>query len=98
MTPEAGNRGPSGIDASLSGNWPTSPATSVRVLNVAVERELRSHEYQREVAVGDRRTSISQRVWEIRVDSKLDRAAKRVSSADSHEEVPRRAASPNQIG
>jgi single-strand DNA-binding protein len=59
--------------------------------HVAVEGELRSHEYQREVAVGDRRTSIPQRVWEIRVDSvlKLDRAAKRESSADSHEEVPR---------
>jgi single-strand DNA-binding protein len=59
--------------------------------HVAVEGELSSHEYQREVAVGDRRTSIPQRVWEIRVDSvlKLDRAAKRESSADSHEEVPR---------
>jgi single-strand DNA-binding protein len=59
--------------------------------HVAVEGELRSHEYQREVAVGDRRASIPQRVWEIRVDSvlKLDRAAKRESSADSHEEVPR---------
>jgi hypothetical protein len=47
--------------------------------HVAVEGELRSHEYQREVAVGDRRISIPQRVWEIRVDSvlKLDRAAKR---------------------
>ena len=59
--------------------------------HVAVEGELRSHEYQSEAAVGDRRTSIPQRVWEIRVDSvlKLDRAAKRESSADSHEEVPR---------
>ncbi len=46
--------------------------------HVAVEGELRSHEYQREVAVGDRRISIPQRVWEIRVDSvlKLDRGAK----------------------
>ena len=59
--------------------------------HVAVEGELRSHEYQREVAVSDRRTSIPMRVWEIRVNSvlKLDRAAKRESSADSHEEVPR---------
>ena len=59
--------------------------------HVAVEGELRSHEYQREVANGDRRTSIPQRVWEIRVDSvlKLDRAAKSESNADSHQEVPR---------
>ena len=58
--------------------------------HVAVEGELRSREYQREVAVGDRRTSIPQRVWEIRVDSvlKLDRAVKLESSADSQEEVP----------
>ena len=59
--------------------------------HVAVEGELRSHEYQREVAVGTQRTAIPQRVWEIRVDSvlKLDRAAKRESNDDSHEEVPR---------
>ena len=69
------------------------------MLNVAVERELRSHEYQREVAVSDRRTSIPMRVWEIRVNSvlKLDRAAKRESNADSDQEVPRCGASPNQI-
>jgi hypothetical protein len=43
--------------------------------------------YQREVAAGDQRTSLPQRVWEIRVDSvlTLDRAAKR----ESNEEVPR---------
>jgi single-strand DNA-binding protein len=54
--------------------------------HVAVEGELRSHEYQREVAVGDQRTAIPQRVREIRVDSvlKLDRAAKRESNADSN--------------
>ena len=59
--------------------------------HVAVEGELRSHEYQREVAVSDRRTSIPMRVWEIRVNSvlKLDRAVKLESSAGSHEEVPR---------
>ena len=58
--------------------------------HVAVEGELRSHEYQREVAVGDQRTAIPQRLWEIRVDTvlKLDRTAKRESNADSHEEVP----------
>ena len=65
--------------------------TLAKGAHVAVEGELRSHEYQREAAVGDQRTAIPQRVWEIRVDSvlKLDRAAKRESSADSHEEVPR---------
>ena len=65
--------------------------TLAKGAHVAVEGELRSHEYQREIAVGDQRTSIPQRVWEIRVDSvlKLDRAAKRESNDDSHEEVPR---------
>jgi single-strand DNA-binding protein len=59
--------------------------------HVAVEGELRSHEYQREVGVGDRRSSIPMRVWEIHANSvlKLDRAAKLESSAGSHEEVPR---------
>ena len=53
-------------------------------------QELRCHEYQREVAVGNQKTSIPQQVWEIRIDSvlKLDRAAKRESNADSHVEVP----------
>ena len=53
--------------------------------HIAVEGELRSHGYQREIAVADPKTSIPQRVWEIRVDSllKLDRAAKRESSSDS---------------
>ena len=65
--------------------------TLAKGVHVTVEGELRSHEYQREVAVGDRKASIPQRVWEIRVDSvlKLDRAAKTESSADSQEEVPR---------
>ena len=59
--------------------------------HVAVEGELRSHEYQRELAVGTQKTSITQRVWEIRVDSvlKLDRAAKREASEENQEEVPR---------
>ena len=58
--------------------------------HVAVEGELRCHEYQREVAVGNQKTSFPQRVWEIRVDSvlKLDRAAKHESNTDSHVEVP----------
>jgi single-strand DNA-binding protein len=65
--------------------------TLAKGAHVAIEGEIRSHEYQREVAVGTQRTAIPQRVWEIRVDSvlKLDRAAKRESNDDSHEEVPR---------
>ena len=59
--------------------------------HVVIEGELRSHEYQREVVVGDQRTAIPQRVWEIRVDSvlKLDRAAKRESNEEKNDEVPR---------
>jgi single-strand DNA-binding protein len=57
---------------------------------VAIEGELRSHEYQRELAVGTQKATISQRVWEVRVDSvlKLDHAAKR-ESTDDNQEVPR---------
>ena len=59
--------------------------------HVAIEGELRSHEYQRELTVGTTKTTIPQRVWEIRVDSvlKLDRAAKRESADENLEEVPR---------
>ena len=66
-------------------------ATLAKGAHVAVEGELRSHEYEREVAVGDQKTFIPQHVWEIRVDSvlKLDRAAKRDSNDNGHEEVPR---------
>jgi single-strand DNA-binding protein len=58
--------------------------------HVAIEGELRSHEYQRELAVGTQKATISQRVWEVRVDSvlKLDHAAKR-ESTDDNQEVPR---------
>jgi single-strand DNA-binding protein len=65
-------------------------ATLTKGAHLAVEGELRSHEYQREVAVGTQTTSIPQRVWEIRLDSvlKLDRAAKGASS----DEQPRRGA------
>ena len=65
--------------------------TLAKGAHVAVEGELRSHEYQREIAVGDQKVFIPQRVWEIRVDSvlKLDRAAKLDSNDKSHEEVPR---------
>ena len=59
--------------------------------HVAIEGELRSHEYQRELAVGTQKTTLTQRVWEVRVDSvlKLDRSAKREISDENQEEVPR---------
>jgi single-strand DNA-binding protein len=65
--------------------------TLTKGAHIAIEGELRSHEYQRELAVGARKTTLTQRVWEIRVDSvlKLDRAAKREGSDETHEEVPR---------
>jgi single-strand DNA-binding protein len=58
--------------------------------HIAIEGELRSREYQRELTVGAQKTNLTQRVWEIRVDSvlKLDRAAKREASDENHEEVP----------
>ena len=65
--------------------------TLTKGADVAIEGELRSHEYQRELAVGSQKTTLTQRVWEIRVDSvlKLDRAAKRETSDENHEEMPR---------
>jgi single-strand DNA-binding protein len=67
--------------------------TLAKGAHVAVEGELRSHNYyQRDVALGTQTTSIPQRVWEIRVDSvlKLDRrAAEGATNDDSHAEVPR---------
>jgi len=91
MTPEHGKPAPSGIGASPSGDWLRFVATLSKGAHVAVEGELRSHEYQREVAGSAEKTAIAQRVWEIRVDSvlKLDRAVKRESNDDTHEEVPR---------
>ena len=64
-------------------------ATLAKGAHIAVEGELRSHEYQREVVVGTETTSIPQRAWEIRVDSvlKLDRAAK--GGSNDNAEVPR---------
>jgi single-strand DNA-binding protein len=58
--------------------------------HIAIEGELRSREYQRDLTVGTQKTTLAQRVWEIRVDSvlKLDRAAKRQGSEENHEEVP----------
>ena len=57
--------------------------------HIAIEGELRSREYQRELAVGTQKTTLNQRVWEVRVDSvlKLDRGPKRASD-ENHEEVP----------
>src|SRR6516164_3272524 len=65
--------------------------TLAKGAHVAVEGELRSHEYQREVGVGTQKTTLTQRVWEVRVDSvlKLDRAAKLETSDENQEEVPR---------
>jgi single-strand DNA-binding protein len=62
--------------------------TLTKGAHVAIEGELRSREYQRELTVGAQKTT--QRVWEVRVDSvlKLDRAAKREASDENHEEVP----------
>jgi single-strand DNA-binding protein len=53
--------------------------------HVAIEGELRGHEYQREVVVGSAKTSIMQRVWEIRIDTllKLDRAARGEESTNT---------------
>ncbi len=66
-------------------------ATLSKGAHVAVEGELRSHEYQRAVVLGEQKTAIQQRVWEVRVDSvlKLDRAAKRDSNEETNQEVPR---------
>jgi single-strand DNA-binding protein len=62
-------------------------ATLSKGAHAAVEGELRSHQYQRELVLGEKKTAIQQRVWEVRVDSvlKLDRAVK----GEPNEEVPR---------
>jgi single-strand DNA-binding protein len=58
--------------------------TLTKGAHVAIEGELRSREYDREVTVGAEKTAITQRVWEIRVDTilKLDRAARGEESAE----------------
>jgi single-strand DNA-binding protein len=73
------------------GKLPDIAGTLGKGAHVAIEGELRSHKYQREVAVGTGKTTVSQRFWEIRVDSvlKLDRAAQHESADDNREEVPR---------
>jgi single-strand DNA-binding protein len=52
--------------------------TLTKGAHVAIEGELRSREYDRDVTIGAEKTTITQRVWEIRVDTilKLDRAAR----------------------
>jgi single-strand DNA-binding protein len=52
--------------------------------HVAIEGELRNHEYEHEVVLGTKKTTVTQRVWEIRVDTilKLDRAARIDESAN----------------
>jgi len=58
--------------------------------HVAIEGELRSRDYFREIATGTEKTAITQRVWEIRVDTilKLDRAARGDESADASAAKP----------
>ena len=58
--------------------------TLTKGAHVAIEGELRSREYDREVTVGAQKTTITQRVWEIRVDTilKLDRAARGEEAAE----------------
>ena len=89
--PDLGNRAPTGIDAQPSGDSPIFAGSLSKGAHVAVEGELHSHEYQRELVVGTQKTTLTQRVWEVRVDSvlKLDRAAKLETSEENHEEVPR---------
>jgi single-strand DNA-binding protein len=66
-------------------------ATLSKGAHVAVEGELRSHEYQREVVLREQKATTQQRVWEVHIDSvlKLDRAAKRESNEEMNQEVPR---------
>jgi single-strand DNA-binding protein len=60
------------------GKLATFAGTLTKGAHVAIEGELRSREYDRDVTVGAEKTTITQRVWEIRVDTilKLDRAAR----------------------
>jgi single-strand DNA-binding protein len=83
--PDPGSRAPSlGKLADFAGSL-------TKGAHIAIEGELRSREFQRELTVGTQKTTLTQRVWEVRVDSglKLDRAAKREASVKNHEDVPR---------
>ena len=61
--------------------------TLTKGAHVAVEGELRSHEYDRQIPIGAEQTTIPQRVWEVRVDTilKLDRAVRNEGVAESSE-------------
>jgi single-strand DNA-binding protein len=69
--------------------------TLTKGAHAATEGELRSHEYQRELALRTQKNTLAQRVGEIGVDSvlKLDRAAK-AGADENRQEVPRQRASP----
>ena len=88
--PDLGNRAPSGIGCVAFGKLADFAGSLSKGAHVAVEGELRSHECQRELA-GTQKTTLTQRVWEVRVDSvlKLDRAAKLETSDENQKEVPR---------
>ena len=64
--------------------------TLTKGAHVAIEGELRSREYDREVTVGAEKTTITQRVWEVRVDTilKLDRAARGEDPAEPGADEP----------
>ena len=73
--------------------------TLTKGAHVAIEGELRSHEYERDLTVGPQKTTVTQRVWEVRVDSvlRLDRAAKREPPDDNREEVPAKGHPPSPV-
>ena len=58
--------------------------TLTKGAHIAVEGELRSHEYDRQITIGREQTTIPQRVWEVRVDTilKLDRAVRNEEVAE----------------
>ena len=75
MTPGRGNRGPSGIDASPSVNWLTSPAPSPKVRTWPSRANCAATNTSAKSLSATQRTAIPQRVWEIRVDSVLNLTA-----------------------
>jgi len=87
MTSEGGNRGASGIDASLSESWLTSPARSLRGLTSPSRANCPATSSSAKTLSAPK-GPIRQRVWEIRIDSvlKLDRGVKRESNDDNHKD------------
>jgi hypothetical protein len=59
--PDLGNRAPTGIDVAF-GKLADFAGTLSKGAYVAVEGELRIHEYQREIVVGTQKTTLTQRV------------------------------------